>query len=213
MIVRPSSINDNAFINAARSLVVPGSFYSQAQRMGNNSYDCSSFVLRALRKHGIPVAENITTATMPTILPKYGLTYTKGLEGLRPGDILWKNGHTEIYTGDNTTIGAHSSKNGVSEYSYPGMLNQYAGYFRLPNQAAVSAPMSKPAFSSGSSPMAMQDNAPHEPVKQQAVPSSLNPSINLWSLMGNIINSNPYMQQMYGNLGTYINAARRFIDW
>ncbi len=80
--------------------------YCQAHRTGPD-YDCSSLVAYALRNAGIYNGEIFTTSTMPSILPKNNFTYIKGTANLQRGDILWRSGHTEIYIGNNQTVGAH----------------------------------------------------------------------------------------------------------
>lgn len=173
MIIGRSSITGNPYVDRARSLLATNPKYSQQYRYSNGRfYDCSSFVQAA---YGIP--DNITTAIMPKILPKHGFTYYKGLEGLQPGDILWRNGHTEVYTGDGFTLGAHSTKNGVSEYKYRDNLRQYAGYFRPP-QSPMTTPTQTPyPASSGSNPVSMptptQDALQHEPATNTVAPGSM----------------------------------------
>lgn len=212
MPVGRSTILDNPWINHARSRASNALGYSQAKRYSNGNYfDCSSFVQDV---YGIP--ENIVTATMPTILPKHGYTFVKGLEGLQPGDILWRNGHTEIYTGDGYTIGAHSTKNGVSEYKYRGNLDQYAGYFRPP-QSPFSFPAQTPApIQSGSQvaqPQAM-DAQQHEPAPNQTwLGNGYKPAgvINPFSLFMAVMNSNPYTQQAFAPIANIFSGQN--LSW
>ena len=216
MIVGRSTITDNPHVNNARALLAANPGYSQQYRYDKNGrfYDCSSFVQKA---YGIP--ENIVTATMPTIMPKYGYTFTKGLEGLRPGDILWRNGHTEIYTGDGYTLGAHSSKNGVSEYSYKGNLDQYAGYFRPPSN-----PMSSPAQAPFSNAPGSKSEAPlsaaeqqHEPAGNQTwLGNGYRPAgaMDPFSMLSAVINSNPYTRQAYAPIANAMNVlAGSNLSW
>ena len=122
----------DAAIPVARSMTV-GSRYSQDYRMGKNSYDCSSFQNRLFQHLGLPnVNPRATTVDMSpssNYMRRLGFTYVKGTEGAQPGDVFWRKGHTEMYTGGNNTIGAHSSTSGVSEYSKQGTKN-WSGYWR-----------------------------------------------------------------------------------
>ena len=85
--------------------------YSQKNRWGPD-YDCSSFVISALKSGGISTGSASTTADMVSQLTKNGFSYiswsnTGGVSGLQRGDILWRNGHTEMYIGNNQQVGAH----------------------------------------------------------------------------------------------------------
>lgn len=113
--------------------------YSQDNRLASNQYDCSSFVARSLQEAGFDInPAEFNTRSMQTILPTKGFVFNRGLGGLQVGDILWRPGHTEIYAGNNRTIGAHSGRSGVSEYAYKGNLEQYTGYWRFKGQEALS---------------------------------------------------------------------------
>ena len=114
----------NAFYQALQARLASNPSYSQDYRMGKNSYDCSSLMNRGLHDLGIPgVNPAATTATMN---PKnrymwdLGFQWVPKSQGLQAGDILWRNGHTEFYVGGKRTLGAHSTTNGVSEYSKQG---------------------------------------------------------------------------------------------
>lgn len=76
--------------------------YSQANRMGEHSYDCSSFCARLYKE--------FFNKNIPSTTSGYGSKGYKGLVGsveLQPGDILWKSGHVELYIGNNKRAGAH----------------------------------------------------------------------------------------------------------
>ena len=84
---------------------------------------------------GFNVNPNMTTATMPNDLKKAGFSMIPfNPNDLREGDILWRNGHTEIYSGNGNTIGAHSTKSGVGERSLYGrngnLITPYTHIFR-----------------------------------------------------------------------------------
>jgi hypothetical protein len=101
-----------------------GADYSQANRFAPKKYDCSSFVARTLTQAGFNVPPTNTTATLGPTLLKAGFEKLPGPVGdashLQPGDIMLRpstlgHGHTEIYTGNGKSVGAHSSGSGVSE--------------------------------------------------------------------------------------------------
>ena len=85
--------------------------YSQENRWGPD-YDCSSFVISALKNAGIDVGNASFTGNMVDELSKRNFQYiswsdTGGVSGLRRGDIMWRSGHTEMYIGNNQQVGAH----------------------------------------------------------------------------------------------------------
>lgn len=105
--------------------------YSQINRMGDGTtsiywlnslgenvyvhggdYDCSSMVWEILSELGLilPVS-NFWTGNMPEILLENGFTEV-GLDELRVGDILWREGHTEVYIGEALTAGFVRSETG-----------------------------------------------------------------------------------------------------
>ncbi len=90
--------------------------YSQSTRRLNPNVDCSSFVFYALKKAGFNVGDSpFNTIGMDTTLPKLGFKKTSwsgDASQLKKGDILWASGHTEIYLGNNRTIGAHQDLDG-----------------------------------------------------------------------------------------------------
>ena len=122
------------FLTNARNNAV-GAQYSQTLRRKQGYYDCSSFVAGNLNQMGFNVNPNMTTATMPNDLKKAGFSMIPfNPNDLREGDILWRNGHTEIYSGNGNTIGAHSTKSGVGERSLYGrngnLITPYTHIFR-----------------------------------------------------------------------------------
>lgn len=122
----------DALLSNARARASTATGYSQANRMGKTTYDCSSFVGRNLRDLGFNISPSITTRDITPnsqMMRNLGFQWIPKGQGFQAGDILWKNGHTEIYSGGRNTIGAHSSKNGVSEYDKQN-LNSFAGGWR-----------------------------------------------------------------------------------
>ena len=122
----------DALLSNARARASRATGYSQSNRMGKTTYDCSSFVGRNLQDLGFNIDPGITTANLTpnsSMMRKLGFQWVPKGQGFQAGDILWKNGHTEIYSGGRNTIGAHSTKNGVSEYDKQN-LNSFAGGWR-----------------------------------------------------------------------------------
>lgn len=122
----------DALLSNARARASRATGYSQDYRMGKTTYDCSSFVGRNLKDLGFNINPGITTANLTpdsNMMRKLGFQWVPKGQGFQAGDILWKKGHTEIYSGGRNTIGAHSTKNGVSEYDKQN-LNSFAGGWR-----------------------------------------------------------------------------------
>lgn len=93
---------------------------------GITYYDCSSFIWYALKSGGYNVESAyrtatgnnytnnaITTANLRAFLIALGFTRVSISGEWKPGDILWRSGHTEmVYSGGNArgvTMGAHSA--------------------------------------------------------------------------------------------------------
>lgn len=86
--------------------------YSQAKRMDEFYYDCSSLVYRLYKKH--------FNTTVPTTTAGYNSNYDRYKVGpassvmLKPGDVLWrrkgKEGHVTIYVGNGNYVAARSAK-------------------------------------------------------------------------------------------------------
>ncbi len=99
--------------------------YSQCNRTGSPDYDCSSLVWYSL-VDGQGFDANamggyaFSTCGEGDILKQNGFkeyTYTSHAD-LQPGDILVRDpcgphGHTEIYVGEDKTVGAHTSESGL----------------------------------------------------------------------------------------------------
>jgi cell wall-associated NlpC family hydrolase len=92
----------DAAANFARAQVGKG--YSQAARLGPNSFDCSGLVLKAYQAAG----KNVPTTTSG---------YPGGLQRVngnpQTGDILWKSGHVGMYVGNNQVVHAANARKGV----------------------------------------------------------------------------------------------------
>ena len=104
--------------------------YSQAKRNSLIDFDCSSLVYYSLINSGFSTTQlgnkPFTTATERNILKKNGFTeIAVNADGsnLQVGDILWRQGHTEIYIGEGMTVGAHSASNETPEDNQAGDQN------------------------------------------------------------------------------------------
>lgn len=89
--------------------------YGGTDGEGNVYYDCSSFVSAALTEGGF-FSKNpwFTTSTMRDKLTAAGFTLLSKTDEIKPGDICWRSGHTEmvygVKDGKILTMGAHTSK-------------------------------------------------------------------------------------------------------
>lgn len=101
--------------------------YSQKNRKGDPDYDCSSLVYYAVTQGaGIQLSINypFSTSNERDVLQAAGFTGNswdgKDTSVLQRGDIVWKDGHTEIYSGNGKFTGAHmNEKNGTGLPPYP----------------------------------------------------------------------------------------------
>lgn len=89
--------------------------YDQENRWSPD-YDCSSFLITAYEQAGCPVKTNGASYTgdMESAFVKSGflsIPYTTGMDLIR-GDVLLRQGHTEMYIGDGNNVGAHINENG-----------------------------------------------------------------------------------------------------
>lgn len=112
----------SAFVAAALAMANDDSIgYSQASRNLNPNVDCSSLVWLALKEAGFPANAiglwPFSTYTMEPRLAAAGfarIDFVDAQGDLRSGDILLRNGHTEIVYDprDFSTIGAHADYDG-----------------------------------------------------------------------------------------------------
>ena len=173
----------DALLSNARARASRARGYSQDYRMGKDTYDCSSFVGRNLKDLGFNINPGITTANLTpdsNMMRKLGFQWVPKGQGFQAGDILWTKGHTEIYSGGRNTIGAHSSKNGVSEYNKQD-LNSFAGGWRyvgdrfLGGAGTQGADRINPQGNSVSQPVRVTNDSMYgmaDPAVQQAVVQS-----------------------------------------
>jgi cell wall-associated NlpC family hydrolase len=106
-----------------------GSTYSQAERMAEGKYDCSSYVYRAYKAAGKTLGTSTTYAPTAADLAKwcaekgyvlYDETETVDVSKLRPGDLIFETGenngrykgiyHVDIYAGNGGTLTVERTK-------------------------------------------------------------------------------------------------------
>jgi SH3-like domain-containing protein len=92
--------------------------YSDSNRWGPD-YDCSSYIITALRNAGFNTNGATYTGNMRSALTGAGWSYypassmnLSGTSRLKSGDILIKSGHAEIYVGSGQRAGAHKNYDG-----------------------------------------------------------------------------------------------------
>lgn len=120
-----SGLGASDYVSAAIGIANDDSHgYSQRTSDGgsgrtlNPDVDCSSLVYYALLNSGYSKEQigsyPFSTYSMPDILPKAGFTRHSftSVSDLQPGDILLRDGHTEIYIGNGKNVGAHSNYDG-----------------------------------------------------------------------------------------------------
>lgn len=96
--------------------------YSQSNRYGEFQYDCSSLVARLYKKY--------FNFDAPSTTRGYGSAYHVGKDGsveLKPGDVLWKSGHVEIYIGNGLQVGAHTDTCAIPDQI--SVVSYTKGYF------------------------------------------------------------------------------------
>lgn len=106
-------------------------YYSQTERYGEFSYDCSSFVYRLYQQFfGITVAT--WTGGDYSSMAVYEST-DMSESNLQPGDVLWvhnsQNQHVAIYIGNGQYVHASSPENGIMVSTYtPGFFTKVFRY-------------------------------------------------------------------------------------
>lgn len=102
-------------------------YYSQENRWGEYSYDCSSFVFRLYRQYfGIILGE--TTEGDYTSPAKKVIT-DMNANNLEPGDVLWRAEHVAIYIGNGQYVHASGTTNGILVSTYnPGRFTKAFRY-------------------------------------------------------------------------------------
>lgn len=95
------AVGIDAFLNEAFKM--KGWTYSQERRWDYGYADCSSIVIRAMINSGITKnTSNLTTHTIASDSRFYEIPMSQA----KRGDILWYEGHMEIYIGGDSTFGA-----------------------------------------------------------------------------------------------------------
>ena len=104
-------ISNLPYVKWAREIAADDSHgYSWVHRLGNPDYDCSSLVYYALTQAGFNVGPPaFSTYSQVNLMTEAGFVQYEitSPDDLRPGDILWRQEHTEIYIGGGRTVGAH----------------------------------------------------------------------------------------------------------
>lgn len=119
-----SNVKGNAgeLIRAAESMI--GYNYSQGNRFGTSSADCSSLVSRAMIKAGLTDNKTLTTRSIQS-----DGRFTKISKGdLKPGDIVWETGHMALFVGDGKLVEASSSRGKVR---YSNLGNRFTHGYRV----------------------------------------------------------------------------------
>ena len=94
--------------------------YDQTNRWGPD-YDCSSLVIEAYERAGVPVKTNGAsyTGNMVNVFLESGFVdVTKSVNlktgvGLKTGDVVWVNGHVEMVSRKGYLVGASINENGT----------------------------------------------------------------------------------------------------
>lgn len=146
--------------------------YDQTNRWGPD-YDCSSLVIQAYENGGCPVKTNGASYTgdMVAVFKECGfedvtsqITLSSG-SGLKKGDVLWVNGHTEMYIGDGNIVGAHINENGEvtggATGDQTGSEISVRTYYNYPWTVVLRLP------SSGGGGGTEPDNRPTPPIREK----------------------------------------------
>lgn len=123
--VKLSDSNELAQVFIKQLLTYKGWDYSQARRWETGYADCSSIIERAMLDSGITsYSTNLVTSTIPGDPRFMEIPFNQ----IMPGDILWKDGHTEVYMGGDATFGAFQPGM-LAGYSY--QISRFHRAFRL----------------------------------------------------------------------------------
>lgn len=111
-----------SLIKAAESML--GFSYSQKNRFGASSADCSSLVGRAMKAAEITNDAQLTTRSIQN-----DSRFTKiSKSQLQPGDIVWEKGHMALFIGNNKLIEASSS---AKKVRYANLGNRFTHGYRI----------------------------------------------------------------------------------
>lgn len=121
---RASSDKLNNMINYALSQ--KGTPYSQPKRMQEGYFDCSSLVLRSMRKAGLDQTGAGLTSRSISSDKRF---VPVSLKEIKAGDVLWCKGHVAFYIGNNKTIEA--TKSGVKSIVVNGRNTPFTKAYRI----------------------------------------------------------------------------------
>ena len=106
--------------------------YSQDKRGTGNFIDCSLLVYKVAKGVGLPAPPPQTGQMVKWCTDGAGIGTKISLDEIRPGDILLKPGHTEIYLGNGKTFGAHTADYPADrQVGVVDMRNDYTHAIRL----------------------------------------------------------------------------------
>lgn len=134
--------------------------YSQANRWGPD-YDCSSAVITAYQKAGVPVksAGATYTGNMKPVFLRNGFSdVTKKVNlatgsGLKPGDVLLNEvHHTAMYAGNGQIVHARGQSFGSSATGDQGAEFAVTGYYNYPWDCVLRYTAGKPAADTPAAP-------------------------------------------------------------
>ena len=150
--------------------------YSQPDRLGRHNVDCSELMRLGLLSGGWPI-NYLWTGNMHQELPRVGWSWHPGTDGIRRGDILWKQGHTAAYLGGGQRAEAWIAEDG-SIAGRPGDQTGQEVRVHSPwNDIAWSGYFRAPAGSTYTSQSQEDDMTPEQARKLDALYWSLNNSI------------------------------------
>lgn len=111
-----------SLISAAEQML--GFSYSQKNRFGASSADCSSLVGRAMKAAGITNDAQLTTVSIQSDSRFMKISKSQ----LQPGDIVWEKGHMALFIGNNKLIEASST---AGKVRYANLGNRFTHAYRI----------------------------------------------------------------------------------
>ena len=106
--------------------------YSQGSRLKEGYADCSSLIMRAYQAVGLLPTKGYNLTSRSIHGDSHFEEITK--DQLRPGDVMWCNGHLAFYAGGNTTLEARWSTQKVGEST---MGNRFTKFYRVKGSQTI----------------------------------------------------------------------------